>query len=121
MNQETKRAEWFYHHPDYGYNCAQAIAHCWTGDPDLVGIMKQCGSGRACEGHCGAIHAARIVASALNMNVPKLEEEFTQQAGSLKCMEIRRIRKLTCRQCVEMAHNILETLVREGQYQNTSL
>lgn len=121
MDLKTKRAEWFYHHPDYGYNCAQAIAHCWTGDADLVKAMKQCGSGRATDGHCGAIHAARIVASALNLDVPKLEERFAQQAGSLRCSEIRGIRKLTCRQCVEVAHNNLEALVREGQYQKTSL
>ena len=118
MDQTIKNADWYYHHPDYGYNCAQAIAHCWTGDAGMVKAMEKCGSGRALDGYCGAIHAARIVASNLNLDVPTLEERFAQQAGSLKCREIRSLRNLSCRQCVEVAHNVLDSLLRERLEQN---
>lgn len=115
MVEDNHKAGWYYHHPEYRYNCAQAIGHCWIGTDDFIAEMKNAGSGRASNGQCGALYAAKIVSEGLKLNTGLLEKSFGEKAGSLICREIRSQRIISCRQCVDLAHDILKDLVAEKE------
>ncbi len=94
-------------------NCAQAIIKACHGlfggaAPD-VDAFASCGGGRAPEGLCGAYYAARYLIDEKDPALAaRLEREFAAAAGSLKCKEIRALRRLTCLGCVEKAADILD-------------
>ncbi len=64
------------------------------------------GGGKAPEGVCGALHAARVILG----NGPALEEienGFSAKAGSKQCREIRGMRSLPCSGCVTLSAYLL--------------
>ena len=111
MDEEKKKSGWFFHHREYNYNCAQAIAHCWSKEANLIAEMERFGGGKAINGQCGALYAAKHLTSELNLDVKEVEKLFVEKAGSFKCREIRSQKTISCQQCVDVADEILEKLV----------
>ncbi|WP_027398328.1 C-GCAxxG-C-C family (seleno)protein [Anaerovorax odorimutans] len=93
-------------------NCAQAVINAFKEkydiDDDTVKLFRLYGSGRAPEGICGAYFAARFALEKKNPEKLKdFEKYFIDQAGSIKCHEIRSNRKLSCLGCVEKSAEYL--------------
>ncbi|MDP3791334.1 MAG: C-GCAxxG-C-C family (seleno)protein [Candidatus Omnitrophota bacterium] len=94
-------------------NCAQVVIAAFREKFDLdentVHLFASFGSGRAPEGECGALYAAKFI---LDKNYQDKTEEcrniFMSKAGSIKCKEIRRLKKLSCIGCVETAAGFLD-------------
>jgi hypothetical protein len=91
------------------YNCVQAImkVFCrWCKDKDIHSFRK-IGHGKAPEGLCGAVYAAGCLLEddARQLQMKKM---FTDEAGSVKCREILKKRKVSCERCVDLAAEILK-------------
>ncbi|MDO8535596.1 MAG: C-GCAxxG-C-C family (seleno)protein [Candidatus Omnitrophota bacterium] len=94
-------------------NCGQAVIAAFREnfgiDENAVHMFASFGSGRAPGGECGALYAAKFL---LNENHKEKIEEctnaFISKAGSIKCKEIRHMKKLPCVGCVETAAKFLE-------------
>jgi hypothetical protein len=94
------------------YNCAQALLKAYEA---AAGIDKSCldrfanfGGGRAPDGECGALFAAKSLLQGDDVKKKlELEDEFVLAAGSRKCRDIRKTGKLTCAQCVQKASDIV--------------
>ena len=93
-------------------NCAESVAIAFK---DTISLSEQqiagltaCGGGRAPEGVCGALHAARMLLTMKDVRqVPALDAAFLTDAGSLKCREIRSLKKLSCGGCVGTAAAVI--------------
>ncbi len=72
--------------------------------------MRLHGSGRAANGYCGAFYAAKQVSEKMNLDGEVLENRFLERTGSLVCREIRAKRSVSCKECVNVAHDILTEL-----------
>jgi len=95
-----------------GYNCAQAVLKaCQEShgqvDEEKVRAFMMCGGGLAEGGKCGALYAALSIQNSQEKKT-EIENRFSEIAGSTKCREIRKLRKVSCRGCVEAASGILE-------------
>ncbi|MFA4967889.1 MAG: hypothetical protein WC624_06735 [Candidatus Margulisiibacteriota bacterium] len=89
-------------------NCAEAILKAFNElDPsEQESICK--GSGRSPNNECGALCAAKSILKEHDPEkVGELEGKFIKAAGSGKCDEIRKLRKLSCIGCVEKAAELL--------------
>jgi len=99
-----------------GYNCAQAIATAFAAEfnvpPERIAAYAASGNGRAEGGRCGALHAARQLLGDAPA-AEAVEQRFVQAAGSAKCREIRRGKRLTCAGCVEAVARLLEKHLAE--------
>jgi hypothetical protein len=98
-------------HGRENFNCAQAVLKAFQMESGVSEntIQKAAyqGGGRAPEGVCGALHAARVIlknGSALE----GIEKDFAAKTGSKKCREILRTRTLPCRGCVALSADLLE-------------
>ncbi|WP_291857262.1 hypothetical protein [Marinilabilia sp.] len=107
---QPDNAAWYYHHPKYRYNCAQAMVKHFGGSEADISGMKKMGSGRAPEGHCGALHGALFLLSDNQDTHKEMTEKFAQQTGSPFCRDIRKINKVSCQQCVEIADSLLKKI-----------
>ncbi|MCF0212144.1 MAG: redox-active protein [Bacteroidales bacterium] len=97
-----------FHHPDYGHNCAQAVAYRWRekyDDPNIVEQMALCGGGRAPEGICGALYAAMQACPA---QADSIKEKFAQQCGATTCRMLKTVCRTPCTQCVDVADSLVE-------------
>ncbi|MBF0479910.1 MAG: C-GCAxxG-C-C family protein [Candidatus Omnitrophica bacterium] len=89
-------------------NCAAAVANAFKDkfnlSDEVMVRFESCGGGRAPEGQCGSLYAAKVI---LENSYPEMIKEcesvFLAQAGSLKCKDIRAFKKLSCLGCVEKA------------------
>ena len=91
-------------------DCARAILRAFAHlDPESKEILCK-GGGRAPGGECGAFcAAAQLLSKKSPEKLKEFEEYFMQLAGSLKCDEIRNLRKLSCLGCVEKAAEFLHS------------
>ncbi len=107
----TKKAvERFFNGPER-YNCAQAVIKIMEdrhpAKAGLIPAFKALGGGRAPEGVCGALYGAlELVHESEHMN---LVNKFTDAAGSEKCRAIRKLNKLSCSCCVEVAVDLVKS------------
>ena len=99
-------------------NCAQAVLKAYA---SLTGVDQRCverfsrlGSGRAPDGECGALFAAKSMLADDSAR-QTLHDTFTRVAGSPTCREIRQLGQLSCKQCVETAADEVFARLREGQ------
>jgi len=99
------------------YNCAQAVLKAYA---SLTGVEHSCverfsrlGSGRAPEGECGALFAAKSMLADDSAR-QTLQDAFVRAAGSAACREIRQLGRLSCKQCVETAADEVFARLREG-------
>lgn len=87
-------------------NCAQSIAQAFKdgldAPQDIVDQLGACGGGRAPEGQCGSLYAAKVMLGKTHPEVIKdCEEALMASAGSIHCRAIRASKKLSCVGCVE--------------------
>jgi len=69
--------------------------------------------GRAPEGMCGAVYAVeKICTRKGNLKFNIFSNKFIQQNGAIKCQEIRKLKKISCAECVEQAVEFLESNVK---------
>lgn len=94
-------------------NCAQSVAETFREKLPLeektATLLSACGGGMAPNGYCGAFYAAKCL---LEHHAPHRAQESMEQlhsaAGSLKCREIKALKKLSCVGCVEKAAEVVE-------------
>lgn len=90
-------------------NCAQSIIKAFEEQFNITGEefkkFADYGKGNAPEGLCGAYCAAKYILERHHPEKAKEFEEFFKSAAgnTLKCKEIRSLRKLSCLGCVEKA------------------
>ncbi len=93
------------------YNCVQAIMKAFQPrfgvSEDAIAAGSSLGSGRAPGGLCGALYAVKLLAGGDGLS-RIVEERFVERAGAADCRTIRKLKRLSCRQCVEAAAEILE-------------
>ncbi len=66
------------------------------------------GGGRAPEGYCGALYAAeKLIDKSNSLGFKEIKNSFLEEAGSLKCREIRKLGKLPCEGCVRVTAELL--------------
>ena len=101
-------AKGYYINRDGGkrFNCAQAVASafadCFDEQENILEMFSSCGSGRAPNGVCGAFYASEVILKRLAPDkVEYFKKFYLENAGSLKCREIRELRKFSCVECVE--------------------
>lgn len=97
-------------------NCAEAVIEAWQmvsgHHHELADQMRQCGSGEAPQGVCGAFYAAQIVSD--KDAGAKFFSMFANAAGSILCREIRSAKKISCSACVKLAATFLEEALHEA-------
>jgi len=105
-----KKASDYFHNED-SYNCAQAILKNfqleYSISQEMIDSYSDYGGGRAENGLCGALYAAKNL-----LNDPKktelIKEEFSDKAGSINCRKIMKLKKLPCADCVDLAAQIVD-------------
>lgn len=92
-------------------NCAQSVLRGFQERFQLgeerIAEARSWGGGRAENGLCGALYAARILGAASGAE-ERIRERFAAAAGSDRCREIRGLKRLSCGECVELAARLLE-------------
>ena len=96
-------------------NCAQAVIAAFKEkfglSDDIVRLFASYGAGRAPGGECGACYAAKFMLKEKHPDeIQKCDEVFLSNAGSNKCREIRKLKKLPCTGCVEKAAEFIEKI-----------
>lgn len=114
MKNKFEKASDYYHHPDYRYNCAQAMVCHYGGSEGEISEMKAMGSGRAPEGFCGALQGALFLLDKQSLPKDTYIKTFSQQAGSPYCRQIRKQKQISCRQCVEIADKTLSSFLKKN-------
>jgi len=94
-------------------NCAQSVALAWKEkkEPESqhAEAFASAGGGRAPEGLCGALHAARELAGEHHKD--QITTLFKEKAsGYTACRDIRKNRILPCVDCVGLAAGLLDKL-----------
>lgn len=93
------------------FNCAQAILKTFQHEAGIlesaIREAKDHGGGRAPHGLCGALHSGLSLLQEEKIR-NYASEEFTRLAGSTKCREIRQQKKLSCKDCVKLAAQLVE-------------
>ncbi len=109
MSRSEKAGEYF--HGRFGDNCAQAVLRAHADrfgiSEETIGEHSRDGGGRAEGGLCGALVAAKLL---LPDKKDIIAERFSEMAGSSLCRDIRKEKRMTCRQCVEAASSLVETV-----------
>lgn len=110
MNRDLLASS-LYHHPDFKFNCAQAIAYRWAFSFDEAQIraleFQKFGGGNAPEGMCGALYAGLERLSGNSGAQLQLKSLFQDRASSPSCVEIKNANQLTCKACVELVDDFL--------------
>ncbi|MGC8624853.1 MAG: hypothetical protein ACP5VQ_06265 [Phycisphaerae bacterium] len=91
-------------------NCAQSVAHSWcekmSTNCEEYEHLHACGHGRAPDGTCGALYAAKLIAGP--ERAAQIEAAFAAASGGFtKCRDIRTHRAMSCVQCVSTAARLL--------------
>lgn len=86
------------------FNCAQSVLMAFGIEEKVIIDFQSQGSGRAPGGWCGAASAAAFL---LN-NKQSIETDFIDKAGSVTCRDIRKLKKLSCIGCVELATELVQ-------------
>jgi len=106
--KETAKAYYLGKKGPHRLNCAQSIAvtlqEKFPVDEGAMELFSTCGGGRAPEGYCGAFYATKCI---LDRHFPQAAEEKMELlrsfAGSLKCREIKALKKKNCLECIGQA------------------
>jgi len=107
--ERHKQAKELFHGKD-GLNCVQAVlkvfqAECGISD-EVVTRAGKLGGGRAEGGVCGALYATWMLCGDDDIKVC-IDGEFRESAGCIRCKVIRKQGKLSCRECVGLAAELL--------------
>lgn len=112
---ESKRAKELFSGKEK-YNCVQAVLKAYQhmsniSDKETSAFSKS-SNGRIGKGMCGALYAAKIQLKD-QMKIQHLTDQFKEIAGSIKCKEIRKLKKISCSGCVETAAKLIKQLSEE--------
>ena len=95
------------------FNCAQAIAKAFQDEfnvPDeIIVSYADKGSGRAEGGLCGSAFAA-INLFKDSKDKLRFEQLYTERAGSMICKELKKIKKMSCKERVDLSADIIYTI-----------
>ncbi|WP_298772317.1 hypothetical protein [uncultured Fibrobacter sp.] len=102
------------YHAEKRGNCAMSVAYGFarskgkTEEESLTFAeqFRNFGGGRAPDGYCGALHAAKTLCPARADNIEQLFKEGAQ--GCTRCKEIRPQAIISCNRCVELAGEALD-------------
>ncbi len=112
---KVQTAQNLYHGAE-GYNCAQAILKTFQDDFDIADhkIMeaKKYGGGRADEGVCGALFAGSLLLENADL-IQKINQGFTAISGSPYCREIKKLKSISCKECVKVAAQQIDQLIKK--------
>ncbi len=98
-------------------NCALAVVEAFHEkyplDPKHKEELHNCGGGKAPGGICGGIYAAKVILDQYATGKSEMAlSEFASIAGSVKCSEIRKAKKLSCLRCVELSSEHLLSVLK---------
>lgn len=84
------------------YSCAQTIYAAFSDAPNADGMsaMKAASAGRAPDGLCGALYAAKLIKPD---SAAEIEQKFKASTGATKCAELKTVYKTPCSECVRAA------------------
>jgi len=96
-------------------NCAESVVDAFQEKFPLQAedssIFSACGGGRAPDGLCGSLYAAKVL---LGKHRPQKVDEcgrvLESRAGSTRCREIRALKKLSCVGCVEKIAEFMDSV-----------
>jgi len=114
VKKEFENASGYYHHPDYRYNCAQAMVCHFGGSEVDISEMKPMGSGRAPKGYCGALHGALVLLDKHPLSQNACIKAFSEETGSPFCRQIRKQGTISCRRCIEIADKTLSSFLQQN-------
>ncbi len=114
-SKTQKSASGYFHHPDYGYNCAQAITYHHGETAETLALMAKKGGGRAPQGICGALYGGLHVLRHDPEKQQTLKQAFCQVVGSPICREIKTQRLASCHHCIEVTDQVLQEMITELQ------
>ena len=93
-----------------GYNCAQTVYNSQRKHGSVcektLAELGLAGGGRAPDGLCGALYAAKLHLP--EERKAEIRAQFEESGGSVRCREIRKARKMSCQDCVAEAADFLE-------------
>lgn len=117
MSDFDFKASALYHGKD-GFNCAQAVLKTFQDisgmTNDEIASYSNKGGGRAPDGDCGALFAAKVLLQNPDFDVV-LDDAFNKVAGSRECRSIRKEKRLSCGDCVELAARLTGDYVNKHQ------
>jgi hypothetical protein len=100
------------YHGEEKLNCAQAVLKAFQPERAVtdkqIAAAKGAGGGRAPGGVCGALWAVQQLLLNRPDTFASVEQAFEERAGSLACKEIRKLKRLPCRECVGVCAELLE-------------
>lgn len=99
MNVQEKALSTFRTEP-WRHNCAQAVCAA-LGREDLLEAVSACGTGRAPDGVCGALHGALLCMPVQSRE--ELKRRFVEKLGYSHCRDLKREGRVPCRDCVATA------------------
>lgn len=107
-----------HHHVEKNYNCAQTILKLFEKTHSVsetdIKIFRQHGGGRAPEGLCGALFAAKYLFPHHEKIVESIHQDFLNEIGNVRCIDIRKNRKKTCQECIACAAKLVEKTIING-------
>ncbi len=103
------------YHGEEGYNCAQAILKAFQQEFNIsehaILAAKTWGHGSVEGGICGALFAARQLSQDA-VFIEHINSGFASKGGGFQCKIIRKKRRLSCRQCVMLAAENINQLLK---------
>lgn len=99
MNVQEKALSTFRTEP-WRHNCAQAVCAA-LGREDLLEAVSACGTGKAPDGVCGALHGALLCTPVQSRE--ELKRRFVEKLGYSHCRDLKREGRVPCRDCVATA------------------
>ena len=98
-------------------NCAQSILKGYQEEFEIsdekIKEFKAFGGGRAEGNMCGALYAASSLIQDDNIR-ENLISDFAEQTGSTCCRVIRKANKISCKECVRIASELLDNTLQNA-------
>jgi hypothetical protein len=111
---KAEQAAKYFHKAPYFYNCAQAVSKAFAKEykvsKDQILNYAKFGGGRANEGQCGAYFAGMQLLKEQPLMAKEFSIRFEEKAKDIRCKEIKSKQKISCRNLVMLASEIIEDL-----------
>lgn len=112
MNKKLDLIKKIFHHSEKNYNCAQTLLKMFEKTHPLseaeIETYRAHGGGRAPEGQCGALFAAKQLFSHHPEIIESMHQEFLTEIGDIKCFDIKKRLKKSCQECIACAATLVE-------------
>jgi hypothetical protein len=111
--EKRKKSTEYFHTLPERLNCAQSILKGFQNELNIsdekIAEYKAWGGGRAENGVCGALFAARQL---INNENGQFEKTFKEELGTIYCKELKKNKK-ACLTCVELADKLIEEAIKQ--------